>query len=279
MWSSRWRGTLSPEPAGLLAAAAPDLAALGRSRPRQASAVLRGFLDRLIAAVCLVLLAPLIAAVMACIWLETGRPFFFRQTRLGRGGKPFKLLKFRKFGQAPPGPQLPVTLHNDPRLTRVGWFLERSKLDELPQLWNVLKGEMAIVGPRPESLAFQDCFAGPFRAVLDHTPGIFGPSQALFRSEGTLYPRDWEPAAFYRAVLFPAKARLDLAYYPNRTLLRDWGWVLHGTVAVIGFAPISRRAAMIAHETISSIRRIGEPHSPASAHIPDPTSSPRGRTS
>ncbi|HEY7576782.1 MAG TPA: sugar transferase [Acetobacteraceae bacterium] len=215
--------------------------------------------NALLAGALLLLFAPLLLAIAVGICVETGRPVFFMQTRLGRGGRPFRLIKFRKFRQDCGTAQLPLTLYNDSRLTRVGRLLERSKFDELPQLWNVVRGEMEIVGPRPESLTFRDCFAGAYHAVLEHTPGIFGPSQALFRNEGKLYRPDWEPEAFYRAILFPAKARLDLTYYPTRTPIRDLIWVIHGVLAVLGCAPISRQVAMMARETTDAIHRLGDP--------------------
>jgi lipopolysaccharide/colanic/teichoic acid biosynthesis glycosyltransferase len=219
---------------------------------------IRRLTNAFLAGALLLLLSPLMLAIAVGICIETGRPVFFMQTRLGRGARPFRLVKFRKFRQDCGAAQLPLTLYNDSRLTRIGRLLERSKFDELPQLWNVVKGEMAIVGPRPESLTFRDCFAGAYHAVLEHTPGIFGPSQALFRNEGKLYRPDWEPEAFYRAILFPAKARLDLTYYPIRTPIRDLIWVFHGVLAVLGCAPISRHVAMMARETTDAIRSLGD---------------------
>jgi lipopolysaccharide/colanic/teichoic acid biosynthesis glycosyltransferase len=91
-------------------------------------------------------------------------------------------------------------------MTRVGRILERCKLDELPQIWNVLRGDMSIVGPRPETTEFANCFTGRFVQVLDYRPGLFGPNQAIFSRENALYPSDEEPHEFYRNVLFPIKA-------------------------------------------------------------------------
>lgn len=113
-------------------------------------------------------------------------------------------------------------------MTRVGRVLERTKLDELPQLWNIVLGNMAFVGPRPETENFADCFTGPFEHVLDYIPGLFGPSQALFRNEGAIFPENCDPHDFYRRVLFPAKAGVDLSYYPQRTVASDAAWILCG---------------------------------------------------
>jgi lipopolysaccharide/colanic/teichoic acid biosynthesis glycosyltransferase len=110
-------------------------------------------------------------------------------------------------------------------------------LDELPQLWNVLRGDMAIVGPRPESLAFADCFRNGFENVLRYKPGLFGPSQVSFRYESWHYPPNEDPTLFYRHVLFPAKATLDLAYFPHRTIAADIGWMVRGVLAILGRGP------------------------------------------
>ncbi|MBV1797537.1 sugar transferase [Siccirubricoccus sp. G192] len=180
----------------------------------------------------ILLTGPLMLLIMLTILVESGSPVFFTQTRLGQGGRHFRILKFRKFGKSSEEAGLPLTMHQDARLSHVGRLLVASKLDELPQLFNVLKGDMSLVGPRPESLTFSDCFAGDYRAVLAYRPGIFGPSQVAFRNECTLYPPNSEPTRFYREVLFPHKAQLDLSYYPHRTLRSDCAWIARGVLAV-----------------------------------------------
>jgi lipopolysaccharide/colanic/teichoic acid biosynthesis glycosyltransferase len=122
-------------------------------------------------------------------------------------------------------------------MTPLGRVLGETKLDELPQLWNVLKGDMSIIGPRPESLEFADCFADAYRSVLNHKPGIFGPSQAFFRDECLLFPAGGDPTHFYRNVLFPLKARFDLSYYPTRTIKSDLVWLVRAVLAVVGRQP------------------------------------------
>ena len=92
---------------------------------------------------------------------------------------------------------------------------------------------MSLVGPRPESLNFFDCFHGIYRQVLNHRPGIFGPAQTMFRNEAVFYPPTANPEAVYREVLFPAKASLDLSYYPTRTLFKDVGWIIRGLLAIV----------------------------------------------
>ena len=198
-------------------------------------------IDILVGGLGLVVLSPLMLLIAAAIIVATGRPVFFAQTRLGQGGKGFRIYKFRKFRARNdvPGPLL--TVRNDARMSRVGRFLERTKLDELPQFYNVLKGDMAIVGPRPDSLAHLDCFTGESRALLDYRPGIFGPAQVALRNAGALYPPHTDPTEFYRETIFPLKADLDLSYYPRRTLLKDFIWIVRGVLAVVGIHPTLRQ--------------------------------------
>lgn len=195
-------------------------------------------LDVTLAAAGLLLLSPVFVLITVAIVLENGFPVFYVQKRLGQGGRVFNMFKFRKFGVDSDG-GCPLTLKDDTRMTRTGVFLARSKLDELPQLFNILRGDMAVVGPRPESLDLSDCFDEVTRSVLDQRPGIFGPSQVAFRNECNLYPNDRDPVRFYRQTLFPAKAALDLDYYPNRTVRSDLAWIARGVLAVAGIVPPS----------------------------------------
>jgi lipopolysaccharide/colanic/teichoic acid biosynthesis glycosyltransferase len=218
--------------------------------PRRTAARL---VDIAVSAGALIFLAPLMGLITAAILIEDSRPILFSQLRVGHHGCHFRMYKFRKFHNGGVEAGRPLTIEDDPRLTAVGSVLVRTKLDELPQLWNVLSGDMALVGPRPESLQFQDRFAGPLRAVLDHKPGIFGPSQVLFRNESSLYREYSDPEQFYRDVLFPLKAEIDLSYFANRSLFRDMAWVVRGVLAVFGWSSrvqlgpvLAEKAAFIA---------------------------------
>ncbi len=214
----------------------PDFVAVARLALKRA-------LDAAFALVALALLAPVLIVVALAICIEDGWPILFFQSRLGRDGRPFVLLKFRKFRNCPDLGRCPLTLRDDPRFTRVGRFLERTKIDEVPQLWNILKGEMSIVGPRPETPHFADCFVGPHRELLRYKPGIFGPSQAVFRNESTLHADD--PEQYYRAVLFPLKARLDLAYFPNAHTRLDAIWTVRCLLAVLGLYLVAEGTDML----------------------------------
>jgi lipopolysaccharide/colanic/teichoic acid biosynthesis glycosyltransferase len=185
-------------------------------------------LDLSLAIIGLVIAAPLMAVIAVLVWLDSPGPIFFAQERLGVRGKPFRLYKFRKFppdwGDTGPG----VTLANDARMTRVGAILERTKLDELPQLWNVLKGDMSFVGARPESTRFSHLFTDRYAAILDHIPGIFGPTQFTLPDESKLYPVEADPDDYYSRVLFPQKAETDLAYFESANCLTDILWIVRG---------------------------------------------------
>ncbi len=190
--------------------------------------------NQIAALMMLIPILPLAILIVFAIVIDSGFPVFFSQERLGLHGRRFRMLKFRKFRATVGRNTSPLTLDEDSRFTRVGKFLAKTKLDELPQIWNVVRREMAFVGPRPEVPEFEACFEGAFHQVLDYRPGIFGPSQAASRAESALYPPDQDPQDFYRAVLFPAKAAFDLAYYPSRTTAGDLKWILRGILAVCG---------------------------------------------
>ncbi len=189
---------------------------------------LKRVFDILLSAAALVICAPLLGAISLILWVESVGHVIFSQRRLGQGGRIFRMHKFRKFPahwtDAGPG----VTVAGDARMTRIGAFLEKTKLDELPQLWNILRGEMSFVGPRPESTRYADLFHGAYARVLDHVPGIFGPNQVVFRNEAGLYPAEEDPEAFYRRELFPKKAALDLSYFGNANIISDAMWILSG---------------------------------------------------
>jgi lipopolysaccharide/colanic/teichoic acid biosynthesis glycosyltransferase len=189
---------------------------------------------------------PVFLIVALAVRIESGGPILFSQLRLGKNGRPFRMYKFRKFRPNCDPRGYPLTMEGDGRLTAVGRILAATKLDELPQLWNVLRGDMSLVGPRPESLAFADCFRNGFERILEHKPGLFGPCQVLFRHESKLYPADASATDFYREVLFPAKAKIDLAYFPRRTLASDLGWILRAArvIAVESWAAFARSSRL-----------------------------------
>jgi lipopolysaccharide/colanic/teichoic acid biosynthesis glycosyltransferase len=212
---------------------ASDLFLHRRVVPGSTDGLVRRAMDLAVATMAAAMLAPLMLLIAVVLLLEGGWPVLFVQTRVGIGAKVFQIYKFRKFDVECSPNGLPLTLAGDCRMTRIGRLLAATKFDELPQLWNVLKGDMAIIGPRPESLEFADCFRNGLEAILRYKPGLLGPSQVLFRHEACFFPRSTDPIRFYREVLFPAKARIDLAYYPQRTIGSDISWMWRGFLAVL----------------------------------------------
>jgi lipopolysaccharide/colanic/teichoic acid biosynthesis glycosyltransferase len=208
-------------------------------------ALSKRLVDLSLAIVLLLISAPIMGGIALLVWLESPGHVFFWQERLGLHGRRFWLWKFRKF---PPhwrdsGPG--VTVRGDLRMTRIGAILERTKLDELPQLWNILKGEMSFVGPRPESVRFAHLFKGDVAGVLRHIPGLFGPTQITFPNEPDLYPADTDPEAYYQEVLFPRKARLDMEYFQKANCLSDINWIIRGMwVTIVGAVDWARLAVL-----------------------------------
>ena len=159
----------------------------------------------------LLLLSPVFAVIAVLIRLSSPGPVFFRGERIGRHGRPFRIVKFRTMREDAAAVGAGITAANDPRVTRVGRLLRHTKLDELPQLLNVLRGEMSLVGPRPEDPRYVALYSEEQRRVLRVRPGITSPASFQFRNEEALLSgADWERK--YRDEIMPQKLRIDLAY-------------------------------------------------------------------
>jgi lipopolysaccharide/colanic/teichoic acid biosynthesis glycosyltransferase len=160
----------------------------------------------------------------AAVGAGSGRPVFFRQERVGGGGRVFRIVKFRTMVVRPAGDS-PVTVAGDARMTPVGAFLRRWKLDELPQLWNVLVGDMSLVGPRPDVPGYADGLQGDDRRVLELRPGITGPATLAYRDEEELLAGVDDPVRYNDEVIWPAKVRLNLEYLRTASLGKDLGYL------------------------------------------------------
>jgi lipopolysaccharide/colanic/teichoic acid biosynthesis glycosyltransferase len=187
-------------------------------------------LDVALAAVLLLLLAPLIACIAVAIKLDSPGPVFYRCRRVGHRGRPLAMLKFRKMRDGVSGPAL--TLADDDRFTRLGRFLARTKLDEIPQLWNVLTGGMSLVGPRPEDERFVAEHAEAYRTILSVRPGITGLCQLAFAKEGEILDAA-DRLGDYRRRLLPQKVALDARYAATRSLALDARILVWTAVAVL----------------------------------------------
>jgi lipopolysaccharide/colanic/teichoic acid biosynthesis glycosyltransferase len=166
------------------------------------------------------LLLPLGLLIGFAVLLDSPGPVFYRARRIGRGGRPFEMLKFRTMRVGLAGRSLAGA--GDPRITPLGRALRSSRLDELPQLWNVLRGEMSFVGPRPELAEFVDAHAEDYRQILAVPPGITGPTQLRYAGvEARLLGGHEDPETFYLDHLLPDKVALDLDYARTRSALGD----------------------------------------------------------
>jgi lipopolysaccharide/colanic/teichoic acid biosynthesis glycosyltransferase len=178
--------------------------------------------DVLGATVGLVLLSPLLFGIALWIKLDSRGPVFFRQQRVGRFGALFHIHKFRSMREDAPlaGPQ--ITIGADPRITRAGRFLRRTKLDELPQLLDVLAGTMSLVGPRPEVPRYVAMYPPALRdKVLSVRPGITDPASIEYRDESTLLARAADPERVYIEQVMPAKLRYSAEYVDRMSLAND----------------------------------------------------------
>ena len=178
-------------------------------------------LDVTASAIGLVLLAPLFVLVAVLVALDSPGPVFFRQTRMGQGFQPFHIYKFRSMSHqvASQGPSVTVT--GDARITRVGHWLRRTKIDELPQLYNVLRGDMSLVGPRPEVPVYVDLYRKGYARVLQVRPGITDPASLRFRNEAELLSAASDPEHEYRHRILPEKLRVSAEYAEHWTLRSD----------------------------------------------------------
>jgi lipopolysaccharide/colanic/teichoic acid biosynthesis glycosyltransferase len=183
----------------------------------------------------LALLAPLLLLVALAIRLDSGGPVFFRQERVGLGGRLFRIHKFRTMtASAAPGGGL-LTVGADPRITRVGAMLRDKRLDELPQLIDVLRGDMSLVGPRPEVPRYVALYSAEMRSrILRVRPGITDPAALEFRDEATLLERAADPEREYIVNILPRKLALQAAYAESATLMTDLAVITRSLKILIG---------------------------------------------
>ena len=175
-------------------------------------------LDILFSAIGLVLLSPLFVLFYILVWMESKGGGFFVQERIAKDGKPFGLYKFRSMKtEAEAEGQITVGAH-DTRITRIGYFLRKYKLDELPQLWNVLKCDMSIVGPRPEVRRYVDLYTDEQRKVLTVRPGITDHASIRYINENEILCRADDPERVYIEQIMPDKIKLNMVYIEHHTL-------------------------------------------------------------
>lgn len=193
--------------------------------------MLKRTFDILCSFVALCFISPLLLLVTLAIILSEGWPAFYSQARVGLGGKTFKLYKFRTMKVNIGGP--PLTAAKDPRVTSIGRLLRRYKLDELPQLYNILVGEMSFVGPRPEVPRYVSLYQQEYSRILSIRPGLTDPASIFFKNESLLLKQE-DPEKFYIETILPRKLQKNLEYVENRTLLGDIALIFKTLGAILG---------------------------------------------
>ena len=178
-------------------------------------------LDILAATAGLILLTPVFMLVACCIKLTSRGSVFYRQVRIGQGGRPFQILKFRSMTMQISNADLGITVAGDSRVTPLGEFLRRYKVDELPQLWNVIRGDMSLVGPRPEVPVYIKEYTPEQRVVLSARPGITDPASLAYRHEEEILAGRDDPEKFYRTKILPDKLARNRAYLQKITARTD----------------------------------------------------------
>ncbi|MGB9877557.1 MAG: sugar transferase [bacterium] len=183
--------------------------------------MLKRIFDLVFSLLGLVILAPLFAIVVFLIKKEDGGPVFYRGIRVGKDGKPFRIFKFRTMIPDAEKKGIYSTADDDPRITRIGRILRKLKIDELPQLLNVLKGEMSFVGPRPEVPAYVEKFSEEEKAILSVKPGITDWASLWDVDEGAILAGSPDPDKTYEELIRPTKIRLQLKYVREHSFLTD----------------------------------------------------------
>ena len=187
--------------------------------------------DMVCAALGLLVLSPVLLVCALLVGLTTPGGVLFRQERIGKDGVPFTIYKFRSMRKDNAG--LKISTSRDTRITPVGRVLRKTKLDELPQLWNVLKGDMSFVGPRPEVREYTDLYTPEQRQVLMVRPGVTGLASIRYRNENELLTASSDPNRTYIDEVMPAKLALDLKYIPRACVSYDIKLIWETLVTVV----------------------------------------------
>jgi lipopolysaccharide/colanic/teichoic acid biosynthesis glycosyltransferase len=189
-------------------------------------------LDIAVSAVALLILTPVLLAIVLAEWLSRG-PALYRQQRVTRYGERFEILKFRTMVVGADRMSANVSPAGDPRVTRLGHFLRRWYLDELPQLYNVLRGDMSLVGPRPETVEYVTLLGPEERRVLTVRTGIAGPSTLAFMDEADILAAAPDPAAYYETTMLHDRVRADLSYLDHCSFTYDLGLLIRQVVTIL----------------------------------------------
>ncbi|NLO01122.1 MAG: sugar transferase [Bacteroidales bacterium] len=186
---------------------------------------LKRLFDLFVSLVGIIVLLPVFLIIALLVKIKTPGPLFFVQQRVGRYGKLFRLVKFRTMLAGQKGNN--ITVKGESRITPLGAFLRKYKLDELPELWNVLKGDMSFVGPRPDVPGYADRLKGEERKILELRPGITGPASMKYSNEEELLAQQPDPVKYNNEVIWPDKVRINLEYLRNRNFRFDLKMIIY----------------------------------------------------
>jgi lipopolysaccharide/colanic/teichoic acid biosynthesis glycosyltransferase len=204
--------------------------------------MIRRIVDFAVALALLPMLAPLFALVCLAIVIESPGNPFYGGWRVGKGGKPFRLWKFRTMVMHADKLGYAITTRRDRRVTRVGWFLRKTKVDELPQFLNLLLGDLTLIGPRPESPSLAQQYTPEQKQIFTVKPGITGPVQLRYTEvEAEAIPDGHEAEKFYIECILDQKVRMDIEYLKTRTLLSDCRVVLQTLLLMARAAAVAVR--------------------------------------
>ena len=182
--------------------------------------------DLTLAVLGLLVIWPVLLVIVLLIRRDGGKTIFFRQERIGLDGKPFRIWKFRTMVENAEALGKQLTIGEDPRITRIGKWLRKTKLDELPQLFNIISGEMSFVGPRPEVARYVELYNEEQKEVLKLLPGITDLASIQYRDESTLLAESSDPEKTYIEEIMPEKIRINLQYARSSNVLTDFMVIL-----------------------------------------------------
>ena len=181
--------------------------------------MLKRTFDILLSVFAIFLLFPFFLLVSFLIVIDSGFPIFFLQKRIGRGAKEFNIIKFRTMKTN--NENITITVSDDSRITRIGKYLRKTKIDELPEILNVLFGQMSFVGPRPDVKGYADKLKGANRKILALRPGITGPASLKYYNEEYILSQKSNPKKYNDEVIFPDKVKINMHYFHNRSFFLD----------------------------------------------------------
>ena len=181
--------------------------------------MLKRTFDILLSVFAIFLLFPLFLLVSFLIVIDSGFPIFFLQKRIGKGAKEFNIIKFRTMKTN--NENITITVSDDSRITRIGKYLRKTKIDELPEILNVLFGQMSFVGPRPDVKGYADKLKGANRKILALRPGITGPASLKYYNEEYILSQKSNPKKYNDEVIFPDKVKINMDYFHNRSFFLD----------------------------------------------------------